>query len=458
MASNPTKPSLFVLREGWVIPLLGLALVLIIMNTMMFNLALPSISNSFGITAATASWIVTGYSIVFAISSITYSRLADFLPIRRLVVIGLLSLGLSAVAGLFAQSFLPLLIIRILQASGAGAIPALSLVLISRYIPIERRGRAMAAIMSAASLGLGLGPVTGGLLVEYAGWHSLFVVTAATLALIPAFIALLPREKPTAGTFDTAGAVFLGIGSTGLLLFLTSREWIALAAGIVFLALFAVRIRSARNPFVQPSLLSNRRFLTLSAVGVLVYMCSFVTLFLLPQILVNRFGLSSSMAGLIIFPGSFIAMLASRTIGQVMDRRGNGPFIRWAPLSLLGSAVLFAMLASVSYYWILAIYIGMSLGFTIITSSVSNEMSRIMPPELIGSGMGLFQLLQFFSGAFGVAAAASSMVWQRALPIDIAYSNIYWGLAVIAVIAICCAYLYQRSNAAASPSPQRASV
>ena len=88
-------------------------------------------------------------------------------------------------------------------------------------------------IMSAASLGLGLGPVAGGAIVEYIGWHYLFAVTAVTILLVPMFATLLPSEKPTKGSFDALGAFFVGIGTTGLLLFLTNQSGIALAAGLI---------------------------------------------------------------------------------------------------------------------------------------------------------------------------------------------------------------------------------
>ncbi|MBP1989681.1 MFS transporter [Paenibacillus eucommiae] len=234
------------IKEGVVILLLGISIVLVIMNTMMFNLALPDVAEAFNLSPSSTSWIVTGYSIVFALTSITYSRLADFVPIRRLFIIGILSLSLAAIAGLFSNSFIMLLIVRILQASGAGSIPALSLVLISRYIPIERRGKAMAMIMSSVSLGLGLGPVVGGAIVEFLGWHILFVVTAVTLLLVPVFVVLIPKEKPQKGSFDVLGALFISVGTTGLLLFLTNHSWVALVSGLIALVLFTVRIRSAR--------------------------------------------------------------------------------------------------------------------------------------------------------------------------------------------------------------------
>jgi DHA2 family metal-tetracycline-proton antiporter-like MFS transporter len=439
-------------REGLLTLLFSIAVVLVIMNTAMFNLALPDVTETFGITAASASWIVTGYSIMFSISSITYSRLSDFLPIRRLLVIGLLTLGFAAVAGFFSTNFVFLLIVRILQASGAGAVMSLSLVLFTRYIPQARRGKAMATIMSAVSLGLGLGPVAGGAIVEYFGWIWLFAVTAAILLLVPLFLILLPKEVPTRGSFDVLGGLLLGVGTTGLLLFLTSGLWVALVAGIVAIALFVGRIRSTPDPFVLPALFRNRSYLVLALVGIASYLCSFATLFLLPQILTHRFGFSASHAGLVIFPGSLLAIFVSRSVGRIIDRYGNAGILRFAPLLVLTATVLFAFFAGRSWVAVMLIYMIMSLAFTTLSSSVSNEISRILPSSQIGSGMGLFQLLQFFSGAFSVAMAASALEWQRGLPLWTAYSNIYWGLSIAALLAIISAILYRKSNRGGSPA------
>lgn len=433
-------------REGLLTVLFSVAIVLVIMNTAMFNLALPDVTETFGITAASASWIVTGYSIMFSIASITFSRLSDFLPIRRLLTIGLLTLGLAAIAGFFSSNFVFLLIVRIAQASGAGAVMSLSLVLFTRYVPLARRGKAMATIMSAVSLGLGLGPVAGGSIVEYLGWHWLFAVTAAILLLVPLFLKLLPREVPRRGSFDALGGLFLGIGTTGLLLFLTGGYWIALIAGVASLVLFIRRIGNTPDPFVMPALFRDRSYLVLSLVGIASYLCSFATLFLLPQILTHRFGFSASHAGLVIFPGSLLAIIVSRGVGRIIDRYGNGGILRYGPLLVLTATILFALLAGHSWIAVMLTYMIMSLSFTALSSSVSNEISRILPSAQIGSGMGLFQLLQFFSGAFSVALAASALEWQRGLSLSSAYSNIYWGLSLAAGIAILSAFMYRRRS------------
>lgn len=432
------------IREGIVTLLLGFSIVLVIMNTMMFNLALPEVAHDFALSSTSVSWIVTGYSILFAISSITYSRLSDFVPIRRLYVIGILSFGGAAIIGLFSDSFIPLLFARLLQASGAGAIPALSMVLITRYVPVSRRGKAMAAIMSAASLGLGLGPVIGGVIVEYLGWHYLFGVTSLTLLLIPFYVRLLPKETPAKGSFDLLGALFVGIGTTGLLLFLTSQAWYWLIAGLTAIFLFVVRIRTASDPFVQPALFRNAPYLMVSAVGIGAYLCSFATLFIMPQILVHQFGLSASQSGLIIFPGSLLAMILSRLVGKIIDRFGNRFIIQYIPVLVLASVVLFALFAAQSSWAILFIYMMMSVGFTFISSSVSNELSRLLPGSQVGSGLGLFQLLQFFSGAFGIAATATALEWQQARTLASAYGSIFWGMAVIVLLAMVCSFFYTR--------------
>ncbi|MNN47253.1 hypothetical protein D3C81_1616650 [compost metagenome] len=133
-------------------------------------------------------------------------------------------------------------------------------------------------------------------------------------------------------------------------------------------------------------------------------------------------------------------------MGRIIDRYGNAGILRFAPLLVLAATVLFALFAGQSWIAVMLVYMIMSLSFTVLSSSVSNEISRILPSSQIGSGMGLFQLLQFFSGAFSVAMAASALEWQRGLPLSTAYSNIYWGLSIAALIAIVSAVAYRRGS------------
>ncbi|MCE9599087.1 MAG: MFS transporter, partial [Spirochaetia bacterium] len=374
----------------------------------------------------------------------------------RLFIMSLRSLSLAARAGFFSNSYIWLLAARIVQASGAGAIPALGMVFISRYVPVERRGAAMAIVMSGVAMGLGLGPVIGGMIVQFLGWHYLFLLTALTILLVPFFSRFIPDEKGGSGDFDIPGAILAGAGVTALLLAMTQRSLLALIAGSVAVLAFQWRIRRVASPFVLPALFTNQPFLKLAAVGIGAYMCSFAALYLLPQVLVHHFKLSPLQAGLAIFPGSFLSMLVSRRVGKIIDRFGNDTIIRLLPIALLASTVLFAVSGTDSYWIIIAAYSIMSLAFTFLISAVSNEISRILHSTQIGSGMGLFQLMQFFSGAFGVAATATTLaIFQPVAGEAATYSIVFWGMSFISLLAVgfAAVYVSQKLGSGQSQSP-----
>nr|WP_051045234.1 MFS transporter [Halalkalibacterium ligniniphilum] len=432
--------------ENKIIFLWSFTVWLVVMNTTMFNVALPSVLTDLSLSSSTASWIVSGYSIVFAISTLTYSRLSDFIPIGRLLMIGLTLLSISSIIGLFAQPFYLLLAARVLQAAGAGAVPGLAMVLAGRYIPISRRGRAMSFIASAASLGFGLGPVIGGAITQYFGWHYLFAVTGLVIFLVPLFKKWIPAEEVKKGRFDYFGAVLTGVAVTGFLLFLTSFSFLFLFGSLISFVLLWRHIHSAERPFIQPVLLKNKRYMMLLFVGFTAFMTHFSTLFLMPIMLSVLFGLEPAKIGIIIFPGAIFSAFAAPIIGRFIDRLGNNPLILFGHVSLLLATFLFAFLSSLSPYVILITYLFVSVGFSALNSSVANEISRILVKDEMGAGLGMAQLIQFFGGAFGVALAGLLLVWQESILPTFAYRNIYLGLTTFIVISFTIFLFYVRSS------------
>ncbi|ECE3082631.1 MFS transporter, partial [Salmonella enterica] len=289
-----------------------------------------------------------------------------------------------------------------------------------------------------------LGPVIGGSITQFLGWHDLFIVTGLTLFLIPVFFRLLPNERPKKGSFDLLGALLLAIGTTGVLLFLTSREWVTLIVGAAALVLFWLRIRRATDPFVQPALFKNKKYMMLSSLGIVSYINNFSTLFLLPQILAHLYALTPAQSGFVIFPGAIVSMLLSNRIGRMIDRHGNTQLLKFAPWLLLAAAGLFALFADDSIYAIMAVYILLSVGFSALTTSVSNELSGNLTMDQVGAGMGLFQLSQFFSGAFSVAVTGVALTAMQQMPLSSAYTNIFWGMTVVALASIIFSQVYLR--------------
>jgi MFS transporter, DHA2 family, metal-tetracycline-proton antiporter len=446
LTSSSKTDSALLLQENKLIFVWSVTILLVVMNTTMFNVALPSILNDLSLTSSTASWLVSGYSIMFALSTITFGRLSDFVPLSRLLLNGICLLGISSLIGFFSTNFFILLGVRILQAAGAGAVMGLSMIMAGRYIPLSRRGKAMAMITSAASLAFGLGPVLGGIITQYFGWNYLFVVTCFSVLSIPFFLKLLPDEVIKKGHFDLYGAILTGLSVTGLLLFLSTFSYGILIGTVVLFVLWWNYLNKTEEPFIPPILLKNKQYTKLLFINGTAFFINFSNLFLMPIILTTVFGKQPLELGMIIFPGAIIAMVAGLFIGRYIDRFGNGPLIIFGQLLLLVASILFAWLSTTHPYFILFTYMFASIGFTALSSSISNEITRILPITQIGSGIGIAQLMQFFGAGLGVTISGLLLTVQEGLSSEIVYRTIYTGFSFVIIMAFLQYGLYYRRS------------
>ena len=189
------------------------------MNTTMFNVALPTVLSDLSLNSSTASWIVSSYSIVFAISTLTFSRLSDFIPISKLLLIGITILGVASIVGFFSSDFYLLLIVRILQAAGAGAVPgACNGTRQTVYSYIET-WKSNGIYSFCWFIGIWFRSCNWGNYNTVFRWQYLFGITCIVVLFIPFFRKLLPNEEVKKGQFDLWGAILTGLSVTGLLLF-----------------------------------------------------------------------------------------------------------------------------------------------------------------------------------------------------------------------------------------------
>jgi MFS transporter, DHA2 family, metal-tetracycline-proton antiporter len=413
------------LEENKIIWIWGLTTWLVVMNTTMFNVALPSVLSELSLNSQAAAWVVSGYSVMFAISTLTFSRLSDFIPITRLLIVGLSIYLVGTVFGFFSHQFYALLVARIVQALGGGVIPGLGMVVAGRYIPLSRRGKAMAIIASGASLGFGLGPVIGGIITQYLGWNYLFLVTSLIVVFIPFIGKLLPKEVIQQGQFDSLGAALTGLSVTGVLLFLSTFSYSILFVTIFLCFVWWKYLHKKNEPFIQPEILVNRQFVKILSCGFIVFLFNFANLFLMPIILTNVFNKEPFEVGMIIFPGAIIAVFASQIIGRLIDLYGTPPGLYFSLTCLTVASMAFALLSTRSPYFILAIYIFASIGFAAFNASTANEVTRILAREEIGAAMGILQLAQFVGGAMGVTLAGLLISLQDGFSAEMMYRNIY---------------------------------
>lgn len=438
------------MNDRIVIPVWTLGLFVVVMNTTMFNVSVPGIIRDLGVTADQGSWIVSSYSIGYALSTIVYSRLSDVYPIRRLLATGLIVLGLSSVYGLFAHTFYSLLLARILQSAGSGAMAGLGLVLASRYIPFERRGRAIAMISAGSAMAFGLGPIVGGTISEFFGWNGLFAVTCLVLGILPVLLRLLPKEVKRSARFDVLGAALTIVNAASLLLAVTQRSvlWVAICAvSLLRQGLYLYRAGRSRGTFISVELLRKPGYRKLLAVGFSILVLNMSNLFLMPLVLADIGELSELQIGLTIAPGAIFSALMTRYVGRWIDQYGNMRFLLAGHVLLAAVLACFAWSPGLPTAAILLGYLVFSPAFTMTIASLNNETSGILDKSQIAAGMGFLQLLQFFGGSISVAVAGHLIELTRGAVPLYPYQTVYRLLLAVCLLSLALLWWYKRARA-----------
>lgn len=414
-----------------------------VMNNSMVIVLLPEIGRDFSASAAAVSWVVTGFSLAFAVGTPLYGRIADVFGIRWVFCAGLvLFLAGSLLAGL-ATELSVLLAARVVQGLGGAAVPALASVTVARVLPDGRRGLAFGLIGTGVGVGQALGPVLGGLVAQVAGWTAPFLAAAAITVPLIVFAA---RVLPGAGTaarpgwrsIDVPGGLLLGSAAAGVLFGVTEGQragfgavssWGAIAAGVVLAVAFAVRIRSAREPFAPPALFGNAPFVVASLVGFLMMACYLGVLLLIPQLVTSVNGLGVGEVGLVLLPGAVVVATVSAPFGRLSDRVGARLPIITGLGVLLAAVLTLSTLAGGSVFAIAATTSALGLSLAMVTSPLINAVSAAVPPAHSGVGLGIYQGAFFLGGGTGAAVVGAVLSARSGAGDGTAWNPLHSGAA-----------------------------
>ena len=431
-------------RKGKLILILAFAMVISVMNSTMFNIALPTITNEFHLQPSQAGWIVTGYIIVYAIESVMFGKLADKYKLKNLLTVGLLIFAFGSLIGFLAPNFWFVLAGRIVQAMGASIMPATSMIIPTRYFTPETRGRVLGITSSATAFGTAVGPIVAGLVTNFINWRYLFIISLLILLTLPFFRVFLDtEEEKVKNKTDLIGAFLLAGTLALLLLAITQGSLLLSIIGVVFFILFLWRIRVAQNPFIQGKLFKNRTFSAGLLVSALSSGIGFGIPYLTPLLLQGVNGLSQLLSGLVMFPGAVLAAILGRKGGKLADKKGNG-FVAYTALLcfFIGYGIL-SIIAGASPYFIMLVLIFAYVGQTFIQIALGNTVSRSLPKEQAGVGMGIFMMMNFIAGATATTLISKALETKSAsLQLNpfllnhnsLNYSNIYAVLAILIVI------------------------
>lgn len=416
------------------------------MSALMFNVVLPQISEEFDLTLAQVSWLTTAYTLIYAFGTVTYGKLADRFQLKSLLTFGLLLFAAGSLIGLVSQTFWVALLGRCLQSAGASAVPAIALMIPVRYFAPEKRGSALGMTAVGVALGGALAPVIAAILVSITNWRWLFVPSLLILLLLPLYRKYLEHEPKEAvpPKFDWLGGSLLAASVALFLLGVTNRAWLYFMLGIAVLILFVLRIRTAKEPFIQPRLFRNRQYTVALAIAFLISGIGISLYFLTPILLSEVYHLNSSLIGFAMVPAAVASSIMGRKGGKLADRKGNTFLFSVASCCLIACFVLLSVFTGISPLWISGFLIFGNIGQSFMQIAVSNSVSKSLPKDQVGVGMGLFSMISFIAqgmlaGVYGMAAAHNSSVnWNpfNADPGSYTFSNIYLVLAVLHVVIL----------------------
>lgn len=429
----------------------------------MVNPVLSLIGEDLDASAAQVSWVVSGVSLVLAIGVPLYGRISDFFELRNLFTFAILIFAVGSIICAFASN-LPLLVFgRMVQGAGSAAIPVLSIVAISQVFPEGKRGGALGLIAGCIGIGTAAGPIFGGVVGQFFGWHALFWVTflLAVIIVIGAFLMIpdIPStmDAPSNRQFDLLGGVLLGL-TVGLFLFgITQGEAVgivsfsslgSLIGSLLALIGFIWRTNIAEHPFVPPALFNNKPYVSSVLVGLFTMFAYFSVLVFVPLMVVEVNGFSPGLAAMTLLPGGLAVAILSPLAGRISDRLGaKRPII--GGLTLMGVSTLFlSTFASGASPFLVAVgVLGICIGQAFTNSPANNAAASALKNQQVGIGLGIFQGSLFLgagtgAGMMGVFLSARKEAMAPINPLYVLDAIPYSDVFLAVTVAVICALVF----------------
>ncbi len=385
------------------------------LDNLVMTSALPVIRADLGASVDQLAWFVNAYTLAFATFMLPAATLGDRLGRRRVMIAGLTVFTLASVASALSTTAGALITARAVQGFGAAAVMPLSLTLLAAAVPERLRPAAIGIWGGVSGLGVALGPVIGGAVVEGVSWQAIFWLNVPVGVVAAPLLWFAVRESfgrrqrlDLRGTLMLGGSVFLGIWG---IVHGNDDGWTSagVLAPLVVAALlvpsYVVHARSREDAVLPLRLFRSRGFSVANAIGLTFTIGMFGAVFLLAQNLQIVQGYSPFEAGLRTLPWTAAPMVVAPLAGMLASRTGL------RALLLVG----------------LVLQAGSLVWFAVVTEAGSSYASFLAPLVMAGIGMGLTfapSATAVLDGLgdedFGTASSANSTIREFGVALGVA--------------------------------------
>ena len=407
-------------RRWWTLAVLCLSLLVIGLDNTILNVALPTLVKDLGATASQQQWMVDTYVLVFASLLLTAGMLADRFGRRGVLQVGLVVFGLGSTAAAFAGSAGMLIAARaVMGVGGAAIMPATLSILTNVFTDAKERAQAIGVWSAVAGLGIAIGPVTGGWLLEHFWWGSVFLVNlpVVAIALLAGRLLVPTSRDPAPRRLDPAGTVLSFAGLAGLLYGIIeapSQGWThgpvaaAFVAGVAVLAAFVAWELHTDHPMLDMRFFENPRFSGASVAIALVFFALFGTIFFLTQYLQFVLGYGTLRAGVAVAPIA-VALMISAPLAPVLTARVGTKVMVATGLAVVsvGLAILSTAQVDSGYGVVLATILVLGVGMGLAMAPATDSIMGSLPRAQAGVGSAVNDTTRMVGGSLGVAILGS---------------------------------------------------
>ncbi len=414
-------------RSAWsILPALLAGFFMIMIDTTIVNIAVPTLVESFDASLAQVGWVNSAYLLSFAVLLLVTGRLGDRYGPRPVFGAGMVVFAGASLACGLSSSIGWLIAARAVQGVGAAMMTPQTMAMITRVFPARQRGAALGLWGSVAGVATITGPLLGGLLLESVGWEWIFFVNVpiSVVALWLTF-ARLPRLERHTRTFDLPGVV---LSVTGMFLLVFGLQegdtyhwgevrwgitvWEMIVAGLVLLVVFGVYQTKRGDDALLPMRLFTHRNFFLSNVGSATVGFVMTGLFFPFTLFLQEIaGLSPLQAALVSLPGSLVSGIVAPFAGRASDRLPAKWVACFGFVMLAVSVAWMAVWISAdgSPWRLLAPSALLGLGTACVFSPLANLATSGLDQRTAGAGSGAFNTNRQVGGVIGSAAIIATL-------------------------------------------------
>jgi EmrB/QacA subfamily drug resistance transporter len=403
----------------WTLAVVSIALFMVTLDNLVVTNALVSIREDLGASLEELEWTVNAYTLSFAVFLLTGAALGDRLGRRRMFAVGILVFSLASAAAALAPGTEALIGARALQGLGAAAIAPLSLTLLSDAFSADKRGLALGVWSGVSGLGVALGPVVGGAVVEGFSWQWIFWLNVPIgLLLAPAALSMLRESRGPNPRLDLPGVGLASLGLLGVVFGIVRSQalgWTSatvigsIAGGAVVLAGFALWERRSRTPMLPMRFFANRAFAATNGVSLAMFFGAFGSIFLLAQFFQVAQGYSPLEAGIRTLPWTAMPIFVAPLAGILSDRIGSRPLMA-AGLALQAVGLTWLALTTapdMAYALMVPAFVMAGTGMALVFAPAANAVLSSVRPEEAGQASGATNTIREIGGVLGVAVLST---------------------------------------------------